>query len=219
MSRKVLVVDVGGTHVKVLASGKRAHREFDSGPQLTPRAMVAAVKALAADWSYDAVAIGYPGPVRNGRPTREPWNLGRGWLRFDFRRAFGRPVRMVNDAAMQALGSYRGGRMLFLGLGTGLGSALIVDGVLAPLELAHLAYHHGKSYEHYLGDHGLHQHGVHHWRRAVRDVVEQFLAAFQVDYVVLGGGNVRHLRALPSHARRGNNDLAFRGGFELWKSP
>jgi len=217
MSRKVLVIDVGGTHVKILASGKRAHREFESGPKLTPRAMVKGVKELAADWKYDAVSIGYPGPVRKGRPAREPWNLGRGWLRFDFRRAFGVPVRIVNDAAMQALGSYRGGRMLFLGLGTGLGSALVVDGVLAPLELAHLAYRHGNSYEHYLGAQGLRQRGPRRWRESVRDVVAQFVQAFQVDYVVLGGGNAKRLPALPPHARRGHNELAFRGGFELWK--
>ena len=214
---KVLVIDVGGTHVKVLATGKRAHREFASGPHLTPRAMVRGVKALSADWRYAAVSIGYPGPVRNGRPARDPWNLGRGWVGFDFRRAFGVPVRIVNDAAMQALGSYRGGRMLFLGLGTGLGSALIVDGALAPLELAHLPYRHGKSYEHFLGVHGFHRLGAPRWRACVRDVVALFTAAFQVDDVVLGGGNARHLRALPAHARRGNNDLAFRGGFELWK--
>jgi polyphosphate glucokinase len=216
-SRRVLVVDVGGTHVKVLASGKRAHRSLPSGPHLTPRAMVAGVRALTEDWPTRVVSIGYPGPVRDNRPSADAWNLGSGWVGFDFARAFGKPVRVVNDAAMQALGSYTGGRMLFLGLGTGLGSALIVDGVLAPMELAHLPYHHGKSYEHYLGLHGLKRQGVRRWRAAVRDVVEKFIVALQVDYVVLGGGNARLLTALPKHARRGSNDNAFRGGFLLWQ--
>ena len=214
---KVLVIDVGGTHVKILASGKRAHREFESGPTLTPRRMVAGVRKLAADWSYDVVSIGYPGPARRGRPAAEPRNLGPGWVGYDFARAFRKPVRLVNDAAMQALGSYSGGRMLFLGLGTGLGSALIVDGVLQPTELAHLPYHHGKSFEDCVGLRGLRRLGNRRWRAAVCDVVAKLAAALQVEYVVLGGGNARLMKSLPRNTRLGNNDNAFRGGFELWK--
>ena len=215
--RVVLVIDVGGTHVKLLASGKRAHREFDSGPTLTPRQMVAGVRKLTADWRYDVVSIGYPGPVLHGRPVAEPMNLGRGWVGFDFARAFKKSVRLVNDAAMQALGSYEGGRMLFLGLGTGMGSAMIVDGVLEPMELAHLPYHHGKSFEDYVGMRGLRRLGKRRWRAAVRDVVAKLAAALQVEYVVLGGGNSRLMKSLPRNTRLGNNDNAFRGGFELWK--
>jgi len=214
---KVLVIDVGGTHVKVLASGKRAHREFESGPKLTPRQMVAGVRKLAADWKYEVVAIGYPGPARRGRPVVDPANLGPGWVGFDFARAFKKPVRLVNDAAMQALGSYTGGRMLFLGLGTGLGSALIVEGVLQPTELAHLPYHHGKSFEDDVGLRGLERLGKKRWRAAVCDVVAKLSEALQVEYVVLGGGNARQMKSLPKNARLGNNDNAFRGGFELWK--
>ena len=215
--RSVLVVDVGGTHVKVLASGKRVHREFDSGPTLTPRQMVAKVRKLTADWSYQVVSIGYPGPALHGRPVAQPKHLGPGWVGFDFARAFGKPVRLVNDAAMQALGSYTGGRMLFLGLGTGMGSAMIVDGVLEPMELAHLPYKHGKTYEDYVGLRGLRRLGKARWRAAVRDVIERLSAALGVEYVVVGGGNARLLRSLPKHARLGNNEHAFRGGFQLWK--
>jgi polyphosphate glucokinase len=215
--RRVLVIDVGGTHVKLLASGKRAHREFESGPTLTPRQMVAGVRKLSADWSYDVVSIGYPGPVLHGRPVANPVHLGPGWVGFDFARAFRKHVRVVNDAAMQALGSYTGGRMLFLGLGTGLGSAMIVDGVLQPTELAHLPYHHGKTFEDYVGVRGMKRLGKARWRAAVRDVVAKLAAALQVEYVVLGGGNARHMKSLPRNVRLGNNDNAFRGGFELWK--
>jgi polyphosphate glucokinase len=213
----VLVVDVGGTHVKLLASGKRARREFASGPNLTPRELVKRVLELTADWSYEVVSIGYPGPVLHGRPVAEPAHLGRGWVGFDFARAFKRPVRLVNDAALQALGSYRGGRMLFLGLGTGLGSAMIVDGVLEPMELAHLPYKHGKAFEHFVGLRGLKRLGVRRWRAAVRDVVAKLAAALEPDYVVLGGGNARLMKSLPRNTRFGNNDNAFRGGFRLWK--
>ncbi|HTO09133.1 MAG TPA: ROK family protein [Myxococcota bacterium] len=216
-SRRVLVVDVGGTHVKVLATGKRVHRMFESGPHLTPQKLVAGVRALTSDWPTRVVSIGYPGPVRRNRPSAEPWNLGRGWAGFDFARAFGKPVRVVNDAAMQALGSYQGGRMLFLGLGTGLGAAMIVDGALAPLELSHLPYRRGKSYEHYVGLHGLKRHGVRRWRAFVRDVIERLSSAMQVDYVVLGGGNARLVTSLPKNVRRGSNENAFRGGFLLWQ--
>jgi len=212
----VLVVDVGGTHVKVLASGQRTPREIPSGPTLTPREMVEAVKQLVADWSYDVVSIGYPGVCVHGRPIAEPHNLGPGWVGFDFARAFGRPVRIVNDAAMQALGSYRGGRMLFLGLGTGLGSAMVVDGVLQPMELAHLPYKNGRSFEHYVGLRGLERLGKKRWRRHVIEVVRRLKAALEADDVVIGGGNTHRLRRLPQGTRRGDNRNAFLGGFRLW---
>ncbi|HXZ84539.1 MAG TPA: ROK family protein [Myxococcota bacterium] len=218
-ARKALVIDVGGTHVKVLATGKRKHRQVDSGPTMTAREMVAAAKRLASGWSYDVVSIGYPGPVVHGRPIVEPKNLGPGWVGFDFRRAFGRPVRMVNDAAMQALGSYAGGRMLFLGLGTGLGSAMIVNGVLEPMELAHLPYKHGKTFEHFVGAGGLARLGKKAWRKAVADVVARLSEALEPEYVVIGGGNARLLGPLPKNVRLGDNANAFRGGFLLWEHP
>ena len=193
---RVLVIDVGGTHVKVLATGHRQPIKIDSGPHMTPRVMVKDVTAAVAHWTYDVVSIGFPGPVKNGRPAREPWNLGKGWVGFDFRKAFKRPVRIINDAAMQALGSYAGGNMLFLGLGTGLGSSMIREGDLIPLELAHLPYKHGKSYEEYLGNAGMSSLGKRAWRRQVAEVTALFIAALQVDYVVLGGGNARHLKRL-----------------------
>src|SRR5262245_39606904 len=183
---------------------------------MTAAGMVRAVKRLAADWKYDAVSIGYPGPVVHGRPFAEPHNLGGGWVGFDFRRAFGRPVKVINDAAMQALGSYRGGRMLFLGLGTGLGSALIVDGVLEPMELAHLPYKKGRTYEDYVGVGGLERRGKAHWRKSVADVVERLREAFGADDVVIGGGNARKLKKLPPGTRLGDNANAFVGGFRLW---
>ena len=212
----VLVIDVGGTHVKLLATGRRTPVKFDSGPHLTPAVMVRETLAATAGWRYDAVAIGYPGPVRKGRPVAEPHNLGRGWRRFDFGRAFHRPVRIVNDAAMQALGSYDGGRMLFLGLGTGLGTAVVEDHVVQPLELAHLPYREGKSFEDYLGVRGLERLGRHKWEKHVLVVAEMLRAAVVADHVVLGGGNVRKLRRLPPHARRGDNSNAFRGGLRIW---
>ena len=212
----VLVIDVGGTHVKLLATGRRAPARFDSGPHLTPAVMVRETLAATRGWRYDAVTIGYPGPVRKGRPVTEPFNLGRGWRRFDFARAFGRKVRVVNDAAMQALGSYDGGRMLFLGLGTGLGSAVVEDGVVQALELAHLPYREGKSFEDYLGVRGLERLGHHKWAKHVGVVAEMLRAAVVADHVVLGGGNVKQLRRLPPHCRRGDNDNAFRGGFRVW---
>jgi polyphosphate glucokinase len=192
-------------------------REMVSGPELTPQAMVDGVKQLAADWQYDVVSIGYPGPVTQGKPRLEPHNLGPGWVGFDFAAAFGKPVKLINDAAMQALGSYEGGSMLFLGLGTGLGSALVYQGVLEPLELAHLPYKKGRSYEDYLGIRGLDRIGKKKWRMAVADVVEKMLAAFNIDYVVLGGGNVKKLKTMPEGAREGSNDNAFTGGFRLWE--
>ncbi len=212
---RVLVIDVGGNNVKLLATGERHVRKIPSGPTLTPRRMVAEVKKATADWHYDAVTIGVPTPVKNGRVAEEPKNIGRGWVRFDYRGAFRRPVRILNDAAMQALGSYRGGRMLFLGLGTGLGAALVLDGVLQPLEIAHLPYRSGKTYEDFLGKRGLDL-GKKRWRRLVAEIVPRLHEAFQVDEVVLGGGNVKHLRELPSGVRLGRNILAFAGGFRVW---
>jgi predicted NBD/HSP70 family sugar kinase len=213
---KVLVVDVGGTHVKVLATGHRTPREIPSGLTMTARVMVASVKRLVADWRYDVVSIGYPGVCVHGRPIVEPHNLGPGWVGFDFDRAFGRPVRIVNDAAMQALGSYRHGRMLFLGLGTGLGSAMIIDGVLEPMELAHLPYEKGRTYEDYVGLRGLERLGTKRWRRRVADVTERLRAALEADDVVIGGGNAKRLKRLPDGARLGSNRNAFIGGFRLW---
>lgn len=215
----VLVVDVGGTHVKLGSSRHRRRREFPSGPALTPRQMVAAVRELVADWTYDAVSVGYPGVVLHGRIAQEPHHLGPGWKGFDFRRAFSRPVKVVNDAAMQALGSYRGGRMLFLGLGTGLGSAMVIDGVLVPMELAHLPYRGGRTYEQFVGLRGLERLGIEQWRVHVWDVVERLRAALEVDYVVLGGGNARLLEHLPSGVLLGGNDHAIVGGLRLWRPP
>jgi len=209
-------VDVGGTNIKLLATGRREPIKIPSGPRMTPLIMVREVREATSDWTYDNVSIGYPGPVMRNRPRLEPWNLGRGWVRFDFQKAFGRPVRMINDAAMQALGSYEGGNMLFLGLGTGMGSTMIRDGVLIPMELAHLPYKRGLSYEEYLGEAGMHREGKPAWRRHVAKVVALFIAALEVDYVILGGGNTRHLKTLPPHTRRGDNANAFKGGFRLW---
>jgi polyphosphate glucokinase len=214
---KILVVDVGGTNVKVLATGRKTPLKIPSGRNLTPRAMVRRVRDATKDWSYDAVSIGFPGPVKDGRPTDEPHNLGRGWVRFDYEKAFGCPVRIINDAAMQALGSYAGGNMLFLGLGTGLGSTMIRDGVVIPMELAHLPYKKGKTYEEYLGEAGMLRLGKRDWRRHVGKVIEAFTAAFIVDYVVLGGGNAKRLNELPPNTQLGDNANAFAGGFRMWK--
>ena len=217
--RRVLAIDVGGTHVKIRVSSRRETREFESGPTMTPRRMVARVRELAADMKYDVVSIGYPGVVVHGKIVTEPHNLGRGWVGFDFRKAFGRPTQVMNDAAMQAIGSYEGGRMLFLGLGTGLGSALVVDGTVAPMELAHLPYKRGRSYEDYVGDRGRRRLGAKKWRRTVADVVEQLSKALEADYVVLGGGNAKKLKKLPKNARLGSNEFAFLGGFRVWSTP
>jgi polyphosphate glucokinase len=212
----VLVVDVGGTHVKILATGQKERREFASGPTMTPAEMVAGAFGAAEGWNYDVVSIGYPGPVLRGKPVAEPHNLGQGWVGFDFESAFKHPVKVINDAAMQALGSYRGGRMLFLGLGTGLGSAMIVDKILEPMELGHLPYKKG-TFEDYVGIRGLERVGGKKWRKHVADVVARLAAAMEADDVVLGGGNVKKLKELPPLCRKGDNDNAFVGGFRLWE--
>jgi polyphosphate glucokinase len=214
--QKILVIDVGGSHVKVRVSGQRAERRVVSGPAMTAASMVRAVKGMVKDWTYDVVSIGYPGTVVRGRPVHEPHNLGGGWVRFNFVKAFERPVRIVNDAAMQALGSYRGGTMLFLGFGTGLGSAMVVDGILEPMELAHLPYK-KKTYEDYVGDRALKRLGKKKWRRNVANVVKLFKDALEADYVVLGGGNSKNLKKLPAGAELGDNRNAFIGGSRLWK--
>jgi polyphosphate glucokinase len=211
----VLVIDVGGTHVKVLATGQKVHRQFVSGKNLTPKRMVSGVRKLVADWDYDFVSIGYPGPVHRNQPVVDPWNLGKGWVGFDFNKAFKTPVKIVNDAAMQALGGYRRGKMLFLGLGTGLGSALIVEGQVVSMELAHLPYK-SSTFEDYVGLRGLEKHGKKKWRKLVADVTARLIAALEPDEVLLGGGNVRLLKKLPPLCRAGNNDHAFTGGFRLW---
>lgn len=214
---RILVIDVGGTHVKVLATGHTKWAKIPSGPEMTPAKMVAAVQAATAGWRFDAVSMGYPGPVVHGRPLSEPHNLGHGWVGFDFKTALGgHPVKIVNDAAMQALGSYKGKRMLFLGLGTGLGSALIVDGILEPMELARLPYKKGRTYEDYVGLAGLKRLGKRRWRRHVNEVVRLLKAALEADDVVLGGGNTRLLQKLPHGTRLGDNANASRGGYRLW---
>jgi len=212
----VLVVDVGGTHVKILATGQKQSREFSSGPKLTAKQMVAGVKKLAGDWKYDAVSIGYPGLVISNRPLADPYNLGRGWAGFDFEAAFICPVKVVNDAAMQALGSYKRGKMLFLGLGTGLGSAMIVDGIVEPMELGHLPYK-KHTFEDYVGTRGFARLGIKKWRQAVKDVISRLIAALEPEDVVLGGGNVKQLKKLPPGCRAGDNANAFVGGFRLWQ--
>jgi polyphosphate glucokinase len=213
----ILVVDVGGTHVKILATGQSERRRFESGPTLTARAMVNGVRKLAEGWSYDVVSIGYPGLVLKGRIAAEPYNLATGWIGFDFEKAFGRPVRVLNDAAMQALGSYERGTMLFLGLGTGLGSALVVDGHVVPMELAHLSYRKG-TIEDYLGLRGLQRLGKKKWRKHVEYVIERFTAALHPDDIVIGGGNAKKLKKLPPGCREGDNANAFAGGFRVWEA-
>jgi polyphosphate glucokinase len=213
---QILVVDVGGTHVKFLVTGETEHRKFPSGPEMTAEEMVAGVRTAADGWKYEAVSIGYPGPILRGKPVSEPHNLGPGWVGFDFEAAFGCPAKVINDAAMQALGSYQGGRMLFLGLGTGLGSAMIVDGHVEPMELGHLPYRKG-TYEDYVGARGLARLGKKKWRERVEDVVARLATALQAEDVVLGGGNVAKLKGLPPGCRAGENSNAFRGGFRLWE--
>jgi polyphosphate glucokinase len=213
---KILVIDIGGTNVKLLATGQEVPRKFPSGPELTPEQMVAGVLSAAKDWEYEAVSIGYPGPVLCGQPMAEPVNLGSGWTEFDFEAAFHVPVRVINDAAMQALGSYQGGKMLFLGLGTGLGATVIMNGVIEPLELGR--FHYKKStLEHYVGNAGLKRQGRKKWQRQVEEVVERLIAALKPDDVVLGGGNTKKLAPLPHGTRAGANANAFLGGFRLWE--
>ena len=214
---RVLAVDVGGSHVKALLSDGEERRRFESGPGMTAQAMVDGVLELTKDWQYDVVSVGVPTQVRGGRVVHDPVNLGGGWAGFDFEKAFGKPTKVVNDAAMQALGSYEGGRMLFLGFGTGLGAAMIVDGVLEPMELAHMPYRRG-TYEDVVGERGLAKYGKKRWRDEVAEVVEQFVAALEPDYVVLGGGNAKLLKELPANARLGANENAFLGGFRLWRA-
>jgi polyphosphate glucokinase len=214
----VLVIDVGGTHVKILATGQTEPLKFASGPTLTPSKMIAGVKKFAKDWTYDAVSLGYPGPVLHNRPLADPHNMAPGWMGFNFEKAFGRPVKVINDASMQALGSYKSGKMLFLGLGTGLGSALVVDGIVAPMELSHLPYKKA-TYEDYVGERGLERAGKKKWQRHVADVVARLVAALEPDDVVIGGGNVKKLKELPPGCREGDNANAFLGGFRLWSQP
>jgi len=213
----ILVVDVGGTSIKLARSGMAETRKIPSGPTLRAAEMVQAVLAHVGDWSFDRVSIGYPGPVIHGQIAKEPVNLGPGWLNFDFAAAFGKPVRLINDAAMQALGSYEGGRMLFLGLGTGLGSCAIYDNVICPMELGHLPYRKGRSFEMYVGQAGLKKMGRRRWQTAVFDVVARLQAALLPEYVILGGGNVHRLDSLPPGCRAGDNHNAFLGGYRLWQ--
>jgi polyphosphate glucokinase len=212
---KVLAIDVGGTHVKILATDQEAPQKFESGPKMTAKLMVSTVRKLARGWHYDVVSVGYPGPVLHGRILHEPYNLAAGWVNFDFEKAFGCPVKVINDAAMQALGSYKGGCMLFLGLGTGLGSAVIVDGLVEPMELGHLPYRKA-TYEDYVGIRGLKRFGKKKWRKYVADVVERLAIALEPDDIVLSGGNVKQLHELPKGCREGDNANAFVGGLRLW---
>ncbi|AZO04041.1 MULTISPECIES: ROK family protein [unclassified Mesorhizobium] len=213
----VLSIDVGGSHVKILTSAGGEMRRVPSGPSLTPDQVVASVGKLAEGLTYDLISMGFPGPVTDNKPSLDPFNLGKGWNGYDFTAAFGKPVKLVNDALMQAIGSYDGGRMLFLGLGTGLGAAMIIRNVGQPMELAHLPYKKGATFEDYVGERGLVKHGKKKWRKYVFDVVGRLRAALQPDYVVIGGGNVDKLDELPEKSRRGDNTRAFEGGFRLWR--
>jgi polyphosphate glucokinase len=222
-TQHILVIDIGGSHVKMLATGERRPIKIVSGPTMTPAEMVAGVRAATAHWAYDVVSIGYPAPVSADAPAADPAHLGPGWVGFDYAAAFERPVKLRNDAAMQALGGYRGGRMLFLGMGTGLGSALIVEGHVQPLELAHLPYRKKKTFEEYVGEASRVRRGKKRWERFVIDVAVRLKAAMQADHLLIGGGNARHLRGqitrFPKGTRLGGNADAFRGGMRLWLSP
>ena len=213
---KLLVIDIGGTNVKVKANNLDERRKIPSGDFMTPERMVSEVIENTKDWEYEAISIGYPGIIKKGKIMTEPKNLSDGWVGFDFDTAFGKPVRIINDAAMQALGSYREGVLLFLGLGTGLGSAIVVDGKILPMELAHLSYRKG-TFEDYLGLRGLERLGQEKWQRHVWAVVARFNAAFLPDDIVLGGGNSKLLTEIPLGCRLGNNHLAIDGGFRLWE--
>ena len=214
----VLSVDVGGTHVKVLAQGESEHRAVESGPKMTGEEMVKAALALADGWTWDRVSVGIPSPVHHGKVVADPINLGEGWVGLSYTELFGHPTKVVNDAAMQALGSYDGGTMLFLGLGTGLGSALVADGLVQPMELGHLPFR-KKTYEEYVGDAARKRRGAKRWQKDVAEVIEALTAALEPDYVVLGGGNAKRLDPLPEGVRLGDNDNAFKGGFRLWEDP
>ncbi len=214
---KILAIDIGGTNVKIKASDQNEIRKFPSGKEMSSQQMVHGVQEIAKDWQYDVISIGYPGPVAHDKIIKEPANLGPGWVDFDFAAAFGKKVKLINDAAMQALGSYEGGRMLFLGLGTGLGNTLIIDGVIAPMELGHLPYKKKQTFEDFVGVRGLERLGKKKWMEAVFDVVKRLQAALIADYVVLGGGNAKKLKELPAGCRLGNNENAFLGGFRLWQ--
>ena len=216
--RRVLVIDVGGSHIKFQIGLRGKVGKFISGPRMSAAAMVKQVRELVPRKSYDAVSIGYPGLVFHGRIAADPYNLGPGWIHFDFERAFDAPVRVINDAAMQAIGSYTGGRMLFLGLGTGLGATLIMDGLVEPMEIGHMPFKHGLSYEDYVGERGRLRLGNKKWRKVVREVVDQLTKVLEVDYAVIGGGNVKRLQLLPKRERKGNNRNAFKGGLRLWQS-
>ena len=216
MDRKILVIDIGGSNVKLMTS-RAGKRKFKSGPHLTPRAMVAQIEPLVSDWKFDAISMGFPSPVRGGQILSEPKHLGNGWVEFDFAKAFGKPVRIINDASMQALGSYRGGRMLFLGLGTGLGSALVWTNYVLPLELGDLPYRNGSIIEDYLGKPGLARLGEKTWRRDVEHALVQLKKALIADYVVLGGGNAKKFDELPQGIERGHNRNAFLGGTRVWQ--
>lgn len=212
-----LVIDIGGTNVKVWKTGESDCEKFSSGKNLDPRRLLAQVTAIAGDWEFDRVSLGYPGEVRNGRPVDEPWNLGSGWVGFDWSTAFSHPLRIMNDACMQALGSYEGGRMLYLGLGTGIGTAFVIDGKVVPLALGHLIFEDGKDFDHYLSRAGLKRHGTKIWRQKTLDAGIVLKAAFQADYVVFGGGNASKLDELPEGCRRGGNHNAYFGGLRMWE--
>ncbi|MFZ4698117.1 MAG: ROK family protein [Phycisphaerales bacterium] len=215
--KSTLAIDIGGTHVKIRIPSEMEKREFESGPTLTPKQMVDGVKKLSTGWKFDSITIGLPAPIRNNKPVKNPANLGPGWMDFDYDADFGVPVKIINDAAMQAVGSYKAGRMLFLGLGTGLGSCLIVDHSIVPLELAHMPYRKGKTFEDFVGLRGLKKLGKKRWRKQVSDVCDILYAALLPDEIVIGGGNVKNLKELPDHCRAGDNANAFEGGFRLWQ--
>ena len=217
MKKKILVIDIGGTHVKLMIS-RRAKRKFDSGPKMTPREMIADIKKTAEGWNYDAISIGFPAPVKEGKIASEPKHLGEGWVGFDFAKAFGKTVEIINDAAMQALGSYHGGRMLFLGLGTGLGSALVWKGHVLPLELGDLPYVHDGIIEDEIGKEGLERLGKKNWQKEVNKVLKQLKLALIADYIVLGGGNSKLIEELPDGVERGHNRNAYAGGCRLWQT-
>ena len=217
INMKILIIDIGGTNIKVASSDKRVPIKIPSGPAMTAEQMTKDVLAATKGWDYDCISIGYPGPVIHDRPVAEPHNLAPGWIDFPYQKAFGKPLRIINDAAMQALGGYKGGHMLFLGIGTGLGSAMIFDGVVIPLELAHLPYRKERTYEDYVGLRGLERRGVERWRKSVLDVTERLRAALVCDSVLLGGGNAKLMQNLPSHITLGANSNAIEGGINLWQ--